>query len=91
MTREDYLDNHDVREGAEEETTVTRCPICGSDEFTVVYTRDGEPIGCDMCLDVRIRCPHCGSEAWDTLIWRGGKPIGCDRCVREVERWEWVP
>lgn len=92
MTREEYLENHNAHEGAEEETTsVARCPICGSDEFTVIYVQDGEPIGCDACLDVRIRCPHCGSEAWDKLIWRGGTPIGCDRCVREIERWEWVP
>ena len=66
-----------------------RCPICGSVRGTVIYTRDSEPIGCDMCLDTKIRCPHCGSEAWDELIWKDGAPIGCDRCVREVERWEW--
>lgn len=91
MTREEYLENHDAHEGAEEEIRDPRCPICGSDEHTVIYKQDGEPIGCDACLDVRIRCPHCGSEAWDKLIWRGGTPIGCDRCVREIERWEWVP
>lgn len=89
MTRDEYLDNHDAHEGAEEPVGVTRCPICGSDEFTVIYVQDGEAIGCDACLDAKVRCPHCGSEAWDTLIWFGDEIVGCDRCIREVERWRW--
>ena len=92
MTLDEYLENHDAHEGAEGTfvSGAKRCPICGSDEYTVIYTQDNEPIGCDACLDTQIRCPHCGSEAWDTLIWKGDTPIGCDRCVREIERWEWV-
>ena len=50
MTRDEYLLNHDANEGAEDETTVTRCPICGNDECEVYAIRDHKVVGCDRCV-----------------------------------------
>lgn len=105
MTLNEYLENHDEREGAEEETTVTRCPSCGNDECEAYAIRDGEIVGCDCCLCrvecgaidwLNIPCPECGTERPDGYYLRHKdgavtEIAGCDRCVREVERWEWSP
>jgi len=93
MTIEEYRENHGL-DDAEPRNIQTdsepRCPVCGSDECTVIYTQDGKAIGCDVCIEFHPRCPHCGSEAYDTLFYRADyTPIGCDRCVREVNLWEW--
>lgn len=105
MTLNEYLENHDEREGAEEETTVTRCPSCGNDECEVYAIRDGEIVGCDNCLvrvntddldlgKFKVACAHCGANDIDEIYFRHKdgavtEIVGCDNCIREVERWRW--
>lgn len=104
MTIDEYLDNHDAHEGAEEETTETRCPVCGSDESEVYAVRDGEIVGCDCCLfhirtvDIEwlaeIACQHCDTLKVDGIYLRHEngnitEVVGCDHCIREVEKWRW--
>lgn len=104
MTINEYLKNHDANEGAEEEMTETRCPICGSDECEVYALRDHKIVGCDCCLcrvltgEIEwlheIGCPECSTENVFELYLRheNGRIteiVGCDRCIREVERWRW--
>ena len=103
MTRDEYLENHDAHEGAEEPISVTRCPICGSDECEVFAIRDYKVVGCDCCtakvvayqLDIgAVGCACCNAEDVEEIYFRheNGKIteiVGCDRCIREVERWRW--
>ena len=102
MTREEYLENHDINEGAEEPTSVTRCPACGSDDCEAYAVRDGEIVGCDNCLCYvetlslysGLVCPSCNTKEPDGIYLRRehGKiteVVGCSCCVREVSVLEW--
>ena len=51
MTREEYLENHDAREGAEEPETVPflkPCPFCGGEASQMVYKNEAV-VKCIVC------------------------------------------
>lgn len=86
MTREEYLENHDANEGAEEPTSVTRCPICGSDEWEGIcrWKKTREIVGCNCCLNF--------VRSYDldvTFVVKNGEIIGDDGAIEELNRWEW--